>query len=391
MHGGGGRLRLTGETPIRAAHAGHAEGTVGTHDDVLRHARPGLHGAERQELRAHRDLRHDPAFDVHGNLGCARIVGNEDQLTIHIARGGFWFEPNRQVIGGLARAVHRFRQRDLEIRIGTPHVLDLPGRAADVGHADRSLSPLAEVDVAQIDKRRVEGHITTDVSGYPQLHLGEVRLVERDGERGPVLAEERPRVELGDDLAGLVRLEVANGDLGRRAAAAGPHADDVQGFLVDVAEHEAVFRLRSLGYRAEVMARAGEHLRGPFLCEGRVRRRQHDRERTGGKQCFAESHRSRGKHACDTRGDEGCHGCHGCRAETCGGRRKAYGWHERAVNVSRKRGEGRNTSPPCHKYPRWKVSGRETSVFPAKKWLPGCDTTDTGRGVSNTGRVYRID
>jgi hypothetical protein len=70
---------------------------------------------------------------------------------------------------------------------------------------------------------------------------------------------------------------------------------------------------------------------------------------------------------------------------------KAYGWHWRAVNVSGKRGEGRNTGPPFPKYPRWKVSGRETSVFPAKKWLPECDTTDTGRGVSNTGRVYRID
>ena len=176
-----------------------------------------------------------------------------------------------------------------------------------MGHADRSLGPLAEVDVAQIDKRRVESYITTDVSRHPQLHLGEVRLVERDGERSPVLAEERPRVELGDDLSGLVRLEVTNGDLGRRAAAAGPHADDVQRFLVDVAEHEAVFRLRALGHRAEVVARGGEHLRGPFLREGRVRRRQHDHERTGGKQCFAEGHRSRGKHASDTRGDEGCH------------------------------------------------------------------------------------
>ena len=41
--------------------------------------------------------------------------------------------------------------------------------------------------------------------------------------------------------------------------------------------------------------------------------------------------------------------------------------------------------------PVGKRLGVTTSVFPAKKWLPECDTTDTGRGVSNTGRVYRIE
>ena len=176
-----------------------------------------------------------------------------------------------------------------------------------MGHTDRTFGPLAQIDVAEIDERWFEGDVASDVAGHPQLHFGIVGLVERDGERGTVLAKEGPRVELGDDLAGLVRLEVADGHLGRRAAAAGPHADNVQRFLIDVAEHEAVFRFRTLGHRAEVMARAGEHLRGPFLRDSRVEGGDGQRQYAGDEKRFSEGHRSCGEHTGDTGGDEGCH------------------------------------------------------------------------------------
>jgi len=53
--------------------------------------------------------------------------------------------------------------------------------------------------------------------------------------------------------------------------------------------------------------------------------------------------------------------------------------------------KGRETKPPTSNYPRQKVSGRESSFFSAKKWLFECDTTDTGRWVSNTGRVGPLE
>jgi hypothetical protein len=182
-----------------------------------------------------------------------------------------------------------------------------------VGHTDRTLGPFAEIDIAEIDERRLEGDVSADVARHPQLHLGIVGLVESDGKRGPVLAEKRPRVELGDHFACFMGLEVAGCHLGRRAAATGPHADNVQRLLVDVAKHEAVFRLRALGHRAEIMARGGEHLRGPFLRDGRVAGSHGQRQQASEEKRFASGHRSCGKHAGDTGSDEGCH------AETSGG------------------------------------------------------------------------
>lgn len=130
-----------------------------------------------------------------------------------------------------------------------------------------------------------------------------------------MLAEKGSRVEFGDHLAGLVRLEVADRHFGRGTAAAGPHADDVQIFLVDVAEDEAVFRLRALGHCAKVMAGGGEHLGGPFLRDSRVEGGDGQRQGNGGKKRFSEGCGSCGEHAGDTGGDEGCH------AETSGEQR----------------------------------------------------------------------
>ena len=264
-------------------------------------------------MRAHRHLCHDPAFDVHRNLGGPGIVGDEDQLTIHVAGSRFRLETDRQVVGRLARRVRRLRQRHFKVGVGTANVLDFPGRAADVGHTDRTLGPLAEIDIAEIDERRIEGDVAADVARHPQLHFGIVGLVERDGDRGTVLAEKRSCVELGNHFGCFMGLEVAGGHLGRRAAAAGPHADDMQGLLVDVAKHEAVFRLRALGHRAEIMARGGEHLRGPFLRDGRVAGGDGQRQHASEEKRFASGHRSCGKHAGDTGSDEGCH------SETSGG------------------------------------------------------------------------
>ena len=61
---------------------------------------------------------------------------------------------------------------------------------------------------------------------------------------------------------------------------------------------------------------------------------------------------------------------------------RQYSWEEEGK---------RDTDPPSRKYPRWKVSGRETAFFSAKKWASECDTTDTARGVSNIGRVERLE
>lgn len=203
--------------------------------------------------------------------------------------------------------MRRLRQRHFKVGVGAPHVLDLPGRATDVGHTNRSFGSLAEIDIAEIDERRLEGDVAADVARHPQLHFGIVGLVESDGDRGPVLAEKRSRVELGDHFACFMRLEVAGCHLGRGAAAAGPHADDMQGLLVDVAKHEAVFRLRALGHRAKIMARGGEHLRGPFLRDGRIAGGNGQRQHASDEKRFSEGHRSCGKHTGDTGSDEGCH------------------------------------------------------------------------------------
>jgi len=54
-------------------------------------------------------------------------------------------------------------------------------------------------------------------------------------------------------------------------------------------------------------------------------------------------------------------------------------------------GRGGETKPPSPNYPRQKLSGPGSWFFSAKKWLSQCDTTDTGRWVSNTGRVERLE
>ena len=215
-----------------------------------------------------------------------------------------------------------------------------------MGDAHLPLGPLAEIDVAEIDEGRIERHVTADVPRHAQLHLGEERLVEGDGERGPVLAEERLGVEGRHDLGGRVGLEVHLGDRRGGAPAAGAHADDMEVFLVLVAEHEPVLRLRAAGDVAEVVARLREHLLGPILGPGRCRTEQQEPDDNDQRETeLAEE------------GPSGAHGrvTKGCAAGGRLGRERPYeeyGCHGRGVNGALGGlGGQRCPSPPKHSPP----------------------------------------
>ena len=211
-----------------------------------------------------------------------------------------------QVIARLRRRPRRLRQAHLKAGIHAANVCDIPGHAAYAGHAHLSLGTSAEIDVAEIHERRLEGHIAADVARHPNLHLREKRFVEGHGQRRAVLAQKRSCVELRDDLRRLVRLEIVLRHFGRGAAAAGPHTHDVQIFLVDVAEDEAILRLRTLGNGAEVVARHRKHFLGPLL--GR---------------CWLRGAEQRDGHAArDRAGDTDWRANHGRTHEKGGGSRK---------------------------------------------------------------------
>ena len=377
-------FRRAGEAAIGTCDARHAKRPVRTHDHVLRHGAARLHGTEREQLRAHGHFGHHAALDVHRYLGRLRIVGDEDQLPFHVASRGFRPELQAEVVDRLPAAVRGLRELDFEVRVDAPHVLDLPGRAADVRHAHASRRSLAEIDVAEIDERRIKRHIATDIARDPELHLGEERLVERDRERRAVLPEERPRVELRHHLGRLVRLEIALRHLGRRTSAARPHADDVQVFLVHVSKDEPILCLRPLGHRPEIVARDGEHLVGPLL----------GLRRFGG----ARHHERGDDHLTDDR-PERAGGGHGCSssdrrsglAEPEKRLGEAYGGHGWGVKSGGYRKAGKGGEPEARRdnYPMLATVRRLFGRVGTRKFRPGYATTDTLREVPYNGKVCR--
>ena len=112
----------------------------------------------------------------------------------------------------------------------------------------------ATVDVAQVDEGRIKRHVATNIARNTQLHLSVERLVEGHGQRGTMLTKECARIEGGHDVGGFVGLEIVLRHGGGCAATTGPHPDDVQILLVEIAEREPVFRLGTPCHRAEIMA-----------------------------------------------------------------------------------------------------------------------------------------
>ena len=344
-----GGAGLAGKAAVVAGDARDRKLAGRPHDDVFGHRRAGLHRAEGEQLGTDRHGGDHATFDVHRDLRRPRIIGDEEQLPLHVSGGRVGLEPEREVVGGLRRGTGRLREHHLEARVGAADVLDLPWTPPDTRHPHLALGPGPEIDVAQIDERRVERHVAPDVARHPQLHLGVVGLVERDGERRAVLAEEGPGVERRDDLARLVRLEVPLRHHGRRAAAARAHAHDVHVLLVDVLEDEAVLGLRAAGNGAEVVARDREHLLRPLggRCGRGAQQRDHgpgdDRRvrqavpRASRAVRAADHHRSAGKEPASGRDSNAGRAA---RPMRWGG---AYGDHVRAVN---ERGTGGRRMTP---------------------------------------------
>ena len=131
-----------------------------------------------------------------------------------------------------------------------------------------AIDTLAQIDVAQVDEGGIKRHVATNIARNTQLHLRVERLVECHGQCGTMLPEEGARIESGHDVGGFVGLEIVLRHGGGCAATTGPHSDDVQIFLVEIAEGEPVFRLGTPRHRAEIMAGDRKHLVRPFLGVG---------------------------------------------------------------------------------------------------------------------------
>ena len=106
----------------------------------------------------------------------------------------------------------RLGKQHLKVGIGAANVGDLPRRRTDMADPDSLLGPAAEVDISKIHRGGFEGHVTTDVSGHPQLDLCCKGPVKRHRQGGPMLPEKSPGVEGCHHFACLVRLQQVLGD-----------------------------------------------------------------------------------------------------------------------------------------------------------------------------------
>ena len=103
------------DTRVGTLDARHLECPVGPHDDIFGDSGPRPHHAQRQQLRADRHLSHDASFDIHRDLRRAGIIGDKNQLPLDIPGRSFWFELERQFVGGLTGSVDRLGELHLEV------------------------------------------------------------------------------------------------------------------------------------------------------------------------------------------------------------------------------------------------------------------------------------
>src|SRR5439155_8236517 len=104
-----------------------------------------------------------------------------------------------------------------------------------------------------------------DVAGDRDRHFGIERLIDDNRERGISLADERARVERGDDRPFFPGLERRLGDRWRRAAAARADVEDVNVLFVNVLQLEGELSLGAASDMAKVVVRGGEHFLRPLF------------------------------------------------------------------------------------------------------------------------------
>ena len=120
---------------------------------------------------------------------------------------------------------------------------DFPVSTAGVLDANLLLGGLTFGHRAQAHLAGIQDDVRADVAFDVELYFGELRTIERHRHAGAVLAGERTRVEGGDDVAGLMRLQNFLLDPRLRAAAASAHRDDMHVFFVRIGDREPILDL----------------------------------------------------------------------------------------------------------------------------------------------------